>query len=130
VDTRLFEILRRRPRRLRQRDLSEVAKAIVAVVRKQARAQTGTYKNLSYIWLTGLDTDVMVLKEDWELIFPFIEDGSLNPVLAPAQPQTGFLHPTTHYDGSVVDINDTQFYHRVLNILKGLFTEEFPTSDL
>ena len=107
-----------------------MAKAIVAVVRKQAQARTRRYKHVGYVWLKGVDTDVVVLQEDWELIFPFIQDGTFSPMLTPTQPRVGFLRPETHYKGPTVDIRDRGFYRRVLNTLWGLFTEEFPTSDV
>ena len=107
-----------------------MAKAVVAVVRQQAVARARRYKHVGYVWLKGVDTDVVVLKEDWELIFPFIQDGTFNPLLTPTQSHVGFLHPVTHYDGPTVDIRDEGFYRRVLNTLQGLFTEEFPTSNL
>jgi hypothetical protein len=107
-----------------------VAKAIVAVVRKQAQARTGRHQHVGYVWLKGVDTDVVVLQEDWELIFPFIQDGTFSPMLTPTQSRVGFLRPEIHYKAPTIDIRDKGFYRRVLNTLQGLFTEEFPTSNL
>jgi hypothetical protein len=42
----------------------------------------------------------------------------------------GFLRPEIHYKAPTIDIRDKGFYRRVLNTLQGLFTEEFPTSNL
>lgn len=107
-----------------------MAKAIVSVVRKQARATAGVHQHIAYVWLVGEDSNVVVLREDWEQIMPFIQDGTFTPMQTPAVAQVGYLHPGTHYDDPTIDQRDPYFYGRVLGILRGLFTEEFPTSDL
>jgi hypothetical protein len=129
VDTRLYSILQRRPKRLRQQDLPPVAKAIVAVIRKKSRASVGVHQNLSYVWLRGDDPGVVVLKEDWEKILPYIEDGTFDPTQTPV-PRVVPLDPNVMYDEATIDLQDSYLYSRVLVVLRQLFPEKYPTSDL
>ena len=109
-----------------------MAKAIISVIRKQAKASTGVYQGLGYVWLKGQDSDVVVLKEDWGKILPYVEDGSFSPQQVPAagtQP-AGYIYPNRHYDDSTLDQRDPYLYSRALHILQGLFPEEYPESEL
>lgn len=129
MDTRLYSILDRRPKRLRRQDLPPVAKAIVSFIRKQSHASVGVSQNLAYVWLRGNDPGVVVLKEDWEKILPYIEDGTFSPTQLPV-PRICPLDPRVTYDDATLDWQDAYLYKRVLVVLQGLFPEEYPTSDL
>jgi len=126
VDERLFYLYGRRPARLRVSDLPEVAKAIVAVVRGRARSSRYGRRGVDFVHLHGVGVDVCILLEDWKKIAPYIADGSFNPAVVPVARTC--VHPGS--EASIVDLTDVDFYTRVLNTLKMLFTVDFPTSNL
>jgi hypothetical protein len=102
----------------------------MSVVRRQAVARAGVYRNVPYVRLTGKDLNLTILGEDWEKILPFIQDGTFNPVLVPTSSHVGWLHPDRHFDSASLDARDPRFYERVLHILQGLFPDDYPTSNL
>jgi len=127
VDNRLFYVDGRRIVRLRKEDLPELARALIAVIRKRARAGVARVKNVDYIEMVGPDTHVFVLRSDWERIYPFVQDESLNTLVAPAEPPGRYSDPQVAYSEPILDRADRKLYDRILGILLGLFTEEFPT---
>jgi hypothetical protein len=106
-----------------------VARAIVAVVRKQAKATRGKQRNVEYVHLAGSNTDEVILASEWALILPYIEDGTFSPIRYPVAPGFGYLDPLVHFDGSTLDRKDWFFYQRVLGVLQQLFPESYPTSN-
>lgn len=131
MDIRVFNnVVGGRPHNIFKSDCPLVARAIVAVVRHQARVGIGVYRNMRFVRLTGQDFDMAVLGEDWEKILPFIQDGTFDPSLVPVAPQVGYINPAVHYDTATLDARDIRFYERVLYILEGLFPEDYPTSNL
>lgn len=131
VDSRIYNTTSgERPHHLLRTDLPVVARAIVAVVRKQGHARAGVLRQVPYVRLLGRDFDLSILGSDWEKILPYIQDGTFDPIIVPASPQTGYLSPDTQYDSATLDDRDSLFYERVLRILQGLFPGDYPTSNL
>lgn len=129
VDARLFRIGGRRPEKLTNLDLPFLAKAIVMVLRGLAVASRNTVRDVSYVRIMGESIDFLVRAEEWQLIVPFIQDGTFDPTKYP--PPASFpLDPKREYDPGAIDLIDSALYHRVLNVLAPLFPRSFPTSDL
>jgi hypothetical protein len=126
VDNRLFKVHGQRLHGLRRQDLPEVARAIVAVVRKQAQASRERYQGVGYVRLSGSGIDEIVLASDWDLVTPFIEDGTFSPLTYPTGSCFGYLDPDTHFDGATLDRKDWYFYQRVLGVLEQIFTDSYP----
>lgn len=86
---------------------------------------------------------VQVLRRDWALIAPFLQDGTFDRLGAPIDQKVGLITHPIDAPGISGRINtgsmargetpavrgDELFYTRVLGILRGLFTDEFPTND-
>jgi hypothetical protein len=112
-------------------DLPQVAKAIVAYYRGQCKnVGRGVFAGMEIVEFMGEGLDVVVLAADWDKIMPYVQDNSFNPLIYPASPQDGRLHPERELDLSVIDVGDRPLYTRVLGILDTLFPEPFPTSNL
>lgn len=131
VDIRVgYNVSGVRPHRLQKSDLPVVARAIIAIVREQGKAYAGVYRNVPYVRLLGEGFDLSILGSDWEMILPYIQDGTFNPSLVPASATVGYLDPSTHYDSATLDVRDKLFYERVLHILQGIFPDDYPVSNL
>ncbi len=131
MDIRVYNnVVGGRPHNIRKSDCPLLARAIIAVVRGQARTTIGVVQSVRYVRLTGQDFDLAVLGEDWEKILPFIQDSTFNPALYPVVSRTGYLDPMIHYDTASLDVRDVRFYERVLAILEEQFPDDYPTSNL
>lgn len=113
----------------------------MSVLRKQGTA--GVVRgNVDYVVLKTPEGVFQVLRRDWALIAPFIQDGTFDrlcslpidlkaglinhPIDAPGIP--GRINTGSTARGEIPAVRgDELFYTRVLGILRGLFTEEFPT---
>lgn len=100
------------------------------MARRQARAYTAGTRHVRYVRIHGPTVDVVVLGEDWELILPFLEDGTISPIRTPTSAKFGYLHPSAVFDEPTLDQTDPRMYERILHVLQGVFPEEYPTSDL
>lgn len=127
MDARLSRYLDRRLTRLRRPDLPDVAWAIVGHVEGLCRAQSLMVSNTSVVRIWGQGVDVVVRKEDWDKVVPYLRDGTFNPLLFPV-PTSVPLDPSQELVAP--DARRQAFYQRVLGVLQTLFTEDFPTSDL
>lgn len=76
----------------------------------------------------------MVLKQDWLLIYPYVQELFFEPQLFPTEARVGYLHPPLARSEPLADRADAQtpasLYQRILATLKPLFPEAFPTSNL
>lgn len=127
MDSRLFRVDGRRILRLRREDLPELARAIIAVVRRRARAGVFRVSDVGVVELQGLGVSVLVHGTDWQRILPYVQDESFNTQLNPAGPSVGYLDPDIAYGEPILDRADLQLYNRIYGILRGLFTETYPT---
>jgi len=100
------------------------------MARFQARAYTHRAQHVRYVRIFGPTVEAVVLEEDWRLILPKIEDGTISPIRTPTSASFGFLHPEVTLDQPILDQGDPRLYDRILHTLQELFPEEYPTSDL
>jgi len=126
VDVRLQPIWRRRRHRLRVPDLPEAARAITAYQKNEATLDTRAGRP-PYVRLSGVNFDVVFMKEDWVQILPFLQTGFFNLGLFPVA-RFGFQSPIKVNNTAV--LAQTQLYDRVFAVLQQLFTEDFPTSPI
>jgi hypothetical protein len=129
VDCRLNRFNEIRLERITKVDLPELARAIVAFQRKQCQVSSGVSRNVSYVRLFGDGVNVIIRGDDWNLILPFLIDGTLDPLLTPLS-QIIELYPSVQYDPALQVTRDTEFNSRVLNLLEKLFLVDIPTSNL
>lgn len=107
-------------------DLPNVARGIVGYMRGMVKLHTGQVRETTYVLLhAGGGFQALIRGDDWARILPFLKDDTLSP---PPEP----LKPWTLGTVSVANIDtyDATYYGRVLGVLQGLFTQEFPTSKL
>jgi len=123
MDQRLFRIAGHRPQRLLKRDVPTLARAMVAVIRKQANVDKFVINDVYAIRFYGPGVDILVRSEDWRLVLPYLTDGTFDPLIVPVSQRT-VLHRNDYYDISVVDRNDPELYERIIRILDPLFPEE------
>jgi hypothetical protein len=128
VDNRLFYVDGRRLVRLRKEDLPELTRVLIAVIRKRARAGVARVKNVDYVELVGQGANALVLRSDWELILPFVQDESFNTLFAPVEPPVRYLEPVVAYNEPILDRADRFLYGRILGILTGLFPDSTPVA--
>lgn len=130
VDSRLFLLDGQRPSRLRKTDVPNLAKGLIAVLRKRASIGTGYRQGVGYVRIWDPGFSMIVLKEDWERIFPFIRDGSFDPLLTPVNPPVAYLNPKISFKDSVLELADQPLFQHMLALLEPLFPAEWPTSTL
>ena len=117
----------RRVTSLLRTDLPTVAKAIVCTARRVGLIDVEFARSTPLIHMSGRGYDIYIRGDDWEKIVPFLADGSLSPdIIAPVR----FLLDGQGFDPSDIEIEDRDFYRRVLGVLMMLFTKDFPTSKL
>lgn len=129
MDNRLFQITSR-PAELRRQDLPLVARALVALFRRQASVQTGFVRNIGYVRIKASDFSVQILASDWAKILPHIQDESFNQVVTKAQVDSVYIDPLVAHASPLIDRTDREYYLRVLYTLQGLFPKAYPTSNL
>lgn len=127
VDTRLFLVADRRVVRLRQEDLPELARAIVAVIRKRATAGVARVKNVDFIEIHGQGAHALVLRSDWEKLLPSIQNETFNTQASPVEPPGRYLDQKIAYSEPILDRADHLLYQRIVGVLRGFVTETFPT---
>jgi len=98
------------------------------MLRYKARTYTAG-GHVRYVRIFGSTVNAVILKEDWALILPKIEDGTIS-LFNPSSMKFGYLHPPVTYSDVMLDQNDPRLYERILHTLQELFPEEYPTSDL
>jgi hypothetical protein len=124
MDARLWSIFTMRPETLKRPDLPTLARLIVGYNRRLGVAlHAGFIKNVSYVLFQAPGVQALIRGDDWQKIVPYLLDDELSP---PPEP----LKPWTNVAIANVDVYDTVYYLKVLGVLQGLFTEDFPTSYL
>lgn len=114
---------------LTNNELPDLARAIVGHIRKKVDVKNGVYLDQTFVCFTGPGVQVLVRGEDWNLILPYLKDGSFNPLVIP-DPQIVTVDRTVRYEPSVIPYQDRPLYIRVLNVLTSLFPLIFPVSKL
>lgn len=129
MDARLWKILGQKVQPLTRADTPNLAKAIVAYMRRLPGLQVhaGQAQETSYVLFQGQKGAffVVVRGDDWSKILPFIKSDALSP---PAQPLLNWGEGVA--DLSNIDVYDSYYYNLVLGVLNGIFTQDFPTSYL
>lgn len=131
MDVRLHDVVTglHRARRLTQSDLPLVARSLTAVIRRRGGATSCLNRHSRAVELIlGSGEKVVILKEDWEKIWPFIEDGTFNPQVIPTSPR-GIVPRFPNSIPEQLDWRASGLYQLILNTLTPLFPE-IPTSDL
>lgn len=128
MDSQLHRILggRRPPLKLTSVDLLEVARGIAALVRNRARTITGTQRGRSFVRIWGYGIDVLVFAEDWNLIAPYLTDGTFSPLLVPVESGFKTFDPVTRFSSTHNDVTDP-LVSRVHLTLRTLFPTQVPT---
>lgn len=123
MDNRLYHIFGRRPSRLRQQDLPDVAFALTVLARRlvPVRVDSADLTGAKVITLTSEWFAVAVLLEDWLKIEPHIQEGFFSPVLYPVP---GLGRPSSD------QLARDPLYNRILSVLTLEFPDSYPTSDL
>lgn len=131
VDSRQFFMKGQRPARLRRDDVPLLVRGLIAVLRKRAKFGAGQNHGLSCvrIW-DGGNCNLVILEEDWKLIFPFIADGTLDPLVNRQTFSVAHLHPNTSFQESVLDQADRPLYDYMVGLLTPLFPLEWPKSSI
>lgn len=126
MDQRLFYVGGRRPERLTRNETPDLARAMVAFMRRKASIDRPVVLGLGCVRIYGPGINVLVRADDWIKIVPYLKDGSFDwtvlPVIRPV-----VLNPPV-IEGTNLDVGDQQLYERILTVLNQLFTVEFPTS--
>ena len=128
MDVRLHDIVTgfHRARRLTREDLPLVSRALTAAILGTGAAIPRlTRHNKAVELVLGTGETVVVLKEDWEKIWPFIEDGTFNPQVIPTRPRGVVLRSPG--DGTNLNWKSTGLYSLILSTLTPLFPE-YPTN--
>jgi hypothetical protein len=107
MDQRLFRIHGTRPQRLTKQDLPQLAKAMVAYMRKEASVERAFAQNIAYVRFSGVGINVLVRSEDWVKVVPYLRDGTFNAIITPVG-------------------KDSDMYYRILRTLDPLFPADFP----
>ncbi len=130
MDNRLWSINGLRPESLKQTDLPNLARAIVAYMRHlDITLHAGYVRNTGYVLFQGTRNSfqVLVRGDDWAKIVPYLKDDTFAPpneILLPWR--SGMGTPTL----ATIDTFDSYYYNKVLGVLNGLFPETYPTSYL
>lgn len=129
MDNRLSQVFGKRPSRLRQSDLPNLAYALTVASRNltpvsiwHEKAAGAPVVAFSSEWFT-----VAVLESDWRKIEPYVRDGVFTTTAYPvptvqSQTNTGPSGPDR--------ISSDPLYSRILGVLTMLFPDKYPTSDL
>ena len=111
-------------------DLPELTRALVAVVRKRAKASPVQIRGQDFVLVRTDWRDFAILKSDWDQIEPLILEGLFDPQALPARQFAVYLWPAQAFNEPMLDWADRALYARILGQLRLIFAEEFPTSDL
>ena len=130
MDSRLTSFQGQRLSHLHRSDCPQLALAIVGATRKLGvLAERRVYDTTPVVYLHGRGFNIVVRGDDWDLITPYLRDGSFNTEIIPSErPQ--YLQPGVMLTPATLDSADQDFYSRVLGVLQRLFPEDYPTSDL
>jgi hypothetical protein len=127
MDARLASIAGHRPHRLLKKDLPEVAKALAMF--PDVQVSRDIRGGVEYVHLIGIGVDVLVMAEDWALIFPLIQAGFFNDAIYPAALR-GVLQPALGVDPSSEGSYRYPLYQRTLLKLQELFPQDYPVPKL
>ena len=129
MDNRLSQVFGKRPSRLRQSDLPQLAYALTVASRNltpvsiwHEKAAGAPVVAFSSEWFT-----VAVLESDWRKIEPYVRDGVFTTT---AYPVPIVQSDTVSFTSRRDKISTDPLYRRILDVLTLLFPDKYPTSDL
>lgn len=125
MDQRLFRIAGHRPHRLTKQDVPALARAMLAVIRRQGVLEKYAVRDVYCIRLSGPGFEVLVRSEDWAKVLPFLKDGTIDPLTLPVS-QAMVSNRAAYYDASVLDRTEPDLYMRIVRVLDPLFPVDFP----
>ena len=131
VDNRLLQVYGSRPHRMTRNEVPALARALVGVIRRQARVDRHVVYDMPCVRLhnQGGGINLLVRADDWAKLVPYLKDGTLDVSQFPVD-QPVVLSPNTYFDASASEVWDPELYGRIVTLLNTLFTIEFPTSNL
>lgn len=131
MDQRLYRVYGDRPHRITQNEVPELARGILAFIRKQARVDRVAVNNVGAIRLFSATAgvDLLVRSDDWIKLVPYLKDGTLDTTLLPVA-EAQVFDTSSKFDSSVLDVSDKELYDRILTLLNQLFPIKFPTTNL
>lgn len=129
MDNRLGILFAKRTSRLRQQDLPDVAFAITTYLRGIVPVSVGptTVSGAPVIALVSQWFNITVLASDWAKIEPYLRNDTFNPSVVPIPYMNQRYEREALFSPSVV--TQDPLYERVLDTLKIVFPESYPTSD-
>jgi len=129
MDNRLGHVGQKRVSRLRQQDLPVVAFALATQIRRLTPVQVNrtTVSGAPTIVFTSDYFQVPILIEDWNKIEPYVRDDTFSPVALP--PFSGYMLLRPDAELTPDSFSQDPLYQIILQTLKGLFPDSYPTSD-
>lgn len=129
MDNRLSQVLGKRPSRLRQSDLPDLAYALTVTSRNLVPVAVSHEKagGAPIIAFSSAWFAVAVLETDWRKIEPYVRDGVFTPTAYPVPTVQSDTVPITSRQDK---ISSDPLYRRILHVLTLLFPDKYPTSDL
>ncbi len=131
MDERLTLLNDRRLESLTKRDTPELARALVAFMRRRCHVGRALIREVTYIRLYADDGRINqnIRLDDWQRLVPYLRDEVWNPLIV-ATPRAGLLHPDRAADVALLPETDRPLYLRILQDLEILFPRDYPTSKL
>ena len=124
-ENRHWSIYGVRPETLKRPDLPDLARAILGYLRGFVKVHSGFKHNVQWYAFQGPAFQVVLRGDDYAKIVPLIATDQFNPVPFPSLPwRYGAVNLSN------LPVFDSYNYNRVLTLLQGIFTEDFPTSYL
>ena len=113
--------------------LPDLARAIVGYMRGFATVHAGYKHNVQYVSFVGkqypsgkaFPFQVVIRGDDYVKLVPYIASGQFDP---PPEPLLPWREGNVNI--SNIQVFDQQYYNKVLGVLQGIFTQDFPTSYL
>lgn len=109
-------------------DLPFVARCLTAALRGRARVAPDYVNSVSVIHMVGEGFDLYIRGDDWVKLLPHLVDGSLSPLTTAVARRTNPLD--YKWEPGDLDLKDSDLYTRVLGLLRTLFTQSNPRSNL
>lgn len=125
MDARLQRIHGQRPVFLRGDDVPVLTRALVGFSLNRVRARSDFVSSVPVVILEGPGLQLLVRKEDWDKITPWLKDPSFYP--NPSSSTSSNYNAKQYTDGPEEAV-EPELYQRIFDQLSLIFTEFFPTA--